>query len=245
MDTDPTRRFASRAAVYARHRPSYPRQVTELLEKECGLHAGSHVADIGCGTGLLAELFLECGCEVTGVEPNPEMRAAGEQYLERFPRFRCVAGRAEATTLPDASVDFVTAGQAFHWFDPAAARIEFARILRPEGHLALVWNERAAGGGFQADYDAMVRRYAPEITRIQHDDIDRVFGGRVWRLVEFDNRQDHDLEGLQGRLTSSSYAPQEGTPEHRVMLDALAALFDRYQSDGRVTLRYDTKVYFR
>lgn len=245
MGTDPIRRFAYRAEAYARFRPSYPREVTVLLREECGLSAASRVADIGSGTGLLAELFLELGCDVRGVEPNAGMRHAGESLLSRFPRFRSVEGRAEATTLPDASVEFVTAGQAFHWFDPAGARSEFERILTPAGHLVLVWNERAEGGGFQADYDAMVRRYAPEITRIDLNAINTVFGGPVWRLVEFENRQVFDLEGLQGRLTSSSYAPLPGTPGHREMLDALADLFGAHQADGRVTLRYDTKVYFR
>ncbi len=244
METDPTRRFSYRADVYARHRPSYPPGLTELLQKECGLGAESHVADIGCGTGLLAERFLELGCEVFGVEPNAEMRATGARLLDGYPLFHPVEGRAEATTLPAAAVDFVTAGQAFHWFDPAAARLEFARILRPGGHLVLVWNERAGGGGFQAAYDALVRRYAPEVNRIREQDIDRVFGGSAWRLVQLENRQVHDLAGLQGRLASSSYAPLEGAPGHREMLEALAELFAAWQVDGRVTLRYDTKIYF-
>jgi len=244
METDPTRRFTHRVDTYARHRPSYPREVTGLLRKECGLTADSRIADIGSGTGLLSELFLEEGCEVFGVEPNPEMRAAGARLLARYPRFHSVEGRAEATGLPDAGVDFVTAGQAFHWFDPTAAGREFARILKPGGHLVLVWNERAVRPGFQEAYDAVVRRYAPEISRIQHAAIDCVFGGPVWRLVEFENRQELDLEGLQGRLASSSYAPLPETPGHQQMLNALAELFAAHQSGGRITLLYDTKVYF-
>ena len=245
METDPTRRFSDRAAVYARHRPTYPRDVTRLLEIECGLTTDSRIADIGSGTGLLSELFLELGCEVFGVEPNREMREEGASLLARYPRFHSVEGRAEATTLPEASVDFVTAGQAFHWFDPVAARREFERIRKPGAHMVLVWNERAERPGFQAAYDVLVRRYAPEISRIRHDAIDAVFGGPVWRLVEFENRQELDLQGLQGRLTSSSYAPPAGDPRHQEMLDALAELFAAYQTEGRVTLLYDTKVYLR
>ena len=245
METDPTRRFSYRADVYARHRPSYPPGLTGLLQKECGLGAHSRVADIGCGTGLLAERFLELGCEVFGVEPNAEMRAAGARMLAGYPRFRPVEGRAETTTLPDAAVDFVTAGQAFHWFDAAAVHFEFGRIRKPGGHLVLVWNERAEGGGFQAAYDALVRRYAPEVNRIREEDITRVFGGPVWRLVKLENRQVLDLEGLQGRLASSSYAPLEGAPGHQEMLDALAEIFAAFQVDGRVTLQYDTLIYFK
>jgi SAM-dependent methyltransferase len=244
METDPTRRFTYRVDAYARYRPSYPPALTGLLETECGLSAQSRVADIGCGTGLLAERFLELGCEVFGVEPNAGMRATGARLLAAYPRFHPIEGRAEATTLPDAAVDFVSAGQAFHWFDAAAARIEFLRILKPGGHFVLVWNERAEAAGFQADYDALVRRYAPEINRIREQDIDRVFGGPVWRLVELENSQVLDLAGLQGRLASSSYAPLEGAPGHQQMLDALAELFAARQVDGRVTLRYNTKIYF-
>src|SRR5579862_2299669 len=113
METDSTRRFAYRSDAYARFRPSYPAGVTELLSRECGLNAASCLADVGSGTGLLAELFLTMGCEVFGVEPNAEMRASGERLLSGYPRFHSVEGRAESTTLADGSVDFVTAGQAF------------------------------------------------------------------------------------------------------------------------------------
>ena len=244
METDPTRRFTYRARCgHARFRPSYPAGVTALLQQECGLNPASRVADVGCGTGLLTELFLSFGCEVFGIEPNARMRETGAELLAAYPRFHSLDGRAEATTLAASSVDFVTAGQAFHWFDPAAARREFARILKPAGHLVLVWNERAEGPGFQAAYDRLVRRYAPEQNRIRHEDIDTVFGGPVWRLVELANRQVLDLEGLQGRLASSSYAPLAGTPGHQEMLDALADLFAAHQTEGHVTLLYDTKVY--
>jgi SAM-dependent methyltransferase len=245
MTPDPTKRFSARVDAYSRYRPSYPREVTALLERSCGLAPHSHIADIGCGTGLLAELFLALGCEVFGVEPNADMRHTAERLLGGKPRFHIAEGRAEATSLPAASVDFVTAGQAFHWFDAERARPEFQRILKPAGWLVLVWNERPpADSGFQADYDSIVRRYAPEITRIQEDAIDCVFGGRVWRLDKFPNQQRLDRAGLEGRLTSSSYAPLPGTPEHAVMVEALNALFDRYQEDGAVTLLYETSVYF-
>jgi SAM-dependent methyltransferase len=230
--------------AYSRYRPSYPPEVAALLARDCGLTADSRIADIGSGTGLLAELFLRCGCEVFGVEPNPDMRHAAERLLAGEARFRSVAGRAEATNLPDKSVDFVTAGQAFHWFDPGCARTEFRRIVRPGGWLALVWNERApANHGFQADYEAMVRRYAPEVLRIRADAIEQVFGGCAWRSEQFPNRQRLACAGLEGRLSSSSYAPLPGTPEHAVMREALGRLFDEYQSGGTVTLWYETKVY--
>src|SRR5437764_1020077 len=128
---DPTQRFSTRVDNYVKYRPGYPPAIVGLLEAECGLTPESVVADIGAGTGLLAELWLRHGNPVCGVEPNREMREAGARLLAAYPAFTSVDGTAEATTLPDQSVDFVTAGQAFHWFEPVAARREFARILRP------------------------------------------------------------------------------------------------------------------
>src|SRR5262245_49376869 len=114
---DSKQRFSNRVEDYVRCRPGYPAAVLDVLCEECGLRPESVVADIGSGTGLLAQMFLENGNLVYGVEPNAAMREAGEQWLERYPHFCSVAGSAEATTLPDAGVDFVVVGQAFHWFD--------------------------------------------------------------------------------------------------------------------------------
>src|SRR5271154_5572153 len=124
---DATQRFSSRVDNYVRYRPGYPPAVLELLKEECGLTAESVIADVASGTGIFTRLLLENGNRVFGVEPNAEMRRAGEEYLAAFPRFTSVAGTAEATTLPDHSVDIVTAAQAAHWFDRAKARREFVR----------------------------------------------------------------------------------------------------------------------
>lgn len=244
MHADPTQRFTERAGAYQRNRPSYPRGVVNLLERECGLRPDSLVADIGCGTGLLARLFLDYGCQVLGVEPNARMRAAAEESFAGEARFRSIEGRAEATTLPDTAVDFVTAGQAFHWFDPAGAHREFRRILRPEGWLVLVWNERRIEPGFQADYEEVIRKHAPETNRIREEAIEVVFGGPHWVLTELRNQQHHDLAGLKGRVASCSYAPLPEAAGYQPLMQALEALFAKHQQDGQVTMLYDTKVYW-
>lgn len=231
---------------YVRYRPSYPGEIITLLERDCGLSADSTVADIGSGTGLLAELFLECGCDVYGVEPNAEMRAAGENMLRSFPRFHSVDGRSEHTTLRPASVDFVTAGQSFHWFDPAATRIEFERILKPGGWVALVWNERrVADTRFLRGYEELLQRYAPDYSRVDHRKIDnaaveRFFGHDGWRATTFENRQYFDLEGLRGRMRSSSYVPLA----HEALDHELCELYRECEEDGRVAFLYDTKLYY-
>src|SRR5207248_11421403 len=141
MSADPTRRFSSRVADYIKYRPRYPQSVVELLRDECGLRHAAVVADVGSGTGILSELFLRNGNRVYGVEPNQEMREAGGRLLAAYDNFVSVEGRAEATTLDDRSVDFVTSGQALHWFERDAARREFVRILRPGGWVVAVWND--------------------------------------------------------------------------------------------------------
>ncbi len=109
-----------------------------MLREECGLTGASVVADVGSGTGILSRLFLKNGNRVFGVEPNREMREAGERLLGGYASFTSVPGTAEATTLRNGSVDLVTAGQAFHWFQAEETRREFARVLRPGGWAVLI-----------------------------------------------------------------------------------------------------------
>ena len=241
---DPTQRFSSRVEDYVRYRPTYPGGVTDLLSRECGWHAASRIADIGSGTGLLAGLFLDFGCEVFGVEPNPEMRQAGERLMAHRPRFHSVDGRAEATTLPDRSADFVTAAQAFHWFEPQRTRAEFDRILQPGGWVVLVWNERLTVPGFMAAYEDVVARYGPERPHVATHELAAFFGHSAWRLEKLPNRQEFDLEGLCGRFLSSSYAPLPGTPSNERLMEELRLLFEEHRANGRVTLLYETEIYF-
>lgn len=248
--SNPTERFTSRVENYVRYRPSYPHAAVELLAAECGLPREALVADIGSGTGLLAERFLAAGYRVVGVEPNAAMRAAGDQLLAGYPRFSSVAGTAEATTLADQSVDLVTAGQAFHWFDQPRARHEFARVLRPGGFVALIWNERRADSTpFLAEYEQLLRDYSPDYPVVNHRQIDEAtiavfFSPGSYALRSYENAQRFDLAGARGRLLSSSYAPEAGHPNHQPMLDALAASFERHQSGGTIAFEYDTKIYY-
>ncbi|HTX37240.1 MAG TPA: class I SAM-dependent methyltransferase [Bryobacteraceae bacterium] len=248
MEHDPAKRFSSRVADYVRYRPSYPAALVPWLARECGLTAQSVVADIGSGTGFFAALFLRHGCQVFGVEPNPEMRAAGEGLLAAEPRFRSLDGRAESTGLADRAVDFVTAGQAFHWFDRPAAQAEFRRILRPPGWVVLAWNERLVEGPFLEAYEAVLDRYSPEYRQVDHRRMDRgvleqFFGAGRWKEAAFPNEQRFDLAGLIGRMHSSSYAPAPGSEAYRGVNEELARVFAENQQDGLVAFRYLTKVY--
>ena len=247
--TDPTQRFSDRVADYVRYRPGYPPGVLEALRDRAGLDASTVVADVGSGTGISAELFLRNGNAVFGVEPNAEMRAAAERLLAGTGRFTSVNGTAEATTLPGASVGLVVAGQAFHWFRPAEARAEFARILRPGGYVALVWNVRRLGATpFLRDYEALLQRFGTDYREVSHRTVDvarleTFFSDEAFARDVFDNEQRFDLAGLTGRLLSSSYAPTARHPDHEPMLAELARLFEAHEAGGTVCLEYDTKVY--
>src|SRR5437867_8468442 len=165
-----TERFSNRVENYVRFRPRYPREVLELLKADCGLKPEAVVADAGSGTGFLAELFLANGNRVFGIEPNKEMREAGERWLQRYSRFSSIAATAEATTLPSQSVDFITAGQAFHWFDRERCREEFARILRPGGWVVLVWNDRRTEStAVLKDYEQLLLSYGTDYEQVNHE----------------------------------------------------------------------------
>ncbi len=249
--SDPTRRFSTRVGDYVRYRPSYPPAVIELLRRECGLTPGWTVADIGSGPGNLTRLFLEHGNRVYGVEPNREMRDAGEGLLGRYPGFTSVDGTAEATNLPDGSVELVAAGQAFHWFERDRARQEFRRILEPPRWVALIWNERrVAVTPFLEAYERLLETYGTDYAEVRHRDaadataLDAFFGPGGYGRASFENIQMFDLEGLRGRLLSSSYAPLSGQPGHGEMLDELRRIFEAHREGGAVAFEYDTNVYY-
>lgn len=221
-----------------------------MLREECGLTGASVVADVGSGTGILSRLFLKNGNRVFGVEPNREMREAGERLLGGYASFTSVPGTAEATTLRNGSVDLVTAGQAFHWFQAEETRREFARVLRPGGWAVLVWNERRTRSTpFLAAYERLLRAYGTDYEAVarQHADeesLARFFGPGGFGLRTLDNAQVFEFEGLRGRLLSSSYVPGPDHPDHGPMLEELGEVFQTHQSGGTVTVEYDTRVYY-
>lgn len=244
-----TSRFSDRVENYIRYRPGYPAEVVQLLKGTCGLVPEHVVADIASGTGIWTRMLLENGNRVNGVEPNAEMREAGERLLASFPRFVSVAGKAEATTLPDASVDFVTAAQAAHWFDRPAARREFKRILKPGGWLVLLWNERVVDGTpFLRDYEQLLLTYGTDYADVRHerttDAVNEFFDPAPYQEHAFPMRQEFDYAGLEGRLLSSSYAPGPGHPKHVPMLRELRSIFDQHAQHERVAVDYKTRVYF-
>ena len=246
--TNPIERFSNRVEDYLKYRPGYPIEILDPLRSECGLTADSVIADIGSGTGKLSEIFLQNGNHVFAVEPNSAMRLAAERILGDRERFKSVNGSAESTTLQGNCVDFVTAGQAFHWFDQQKTRIEFERILKPGGWVAIIWNERRLDSTpFLRAYEELLLKYGIDYKEVRHEntssEIANFFAPSELSVKSYESFQEFDFEGVKGRVSSTSYTPAPGTLASLRMLEALQEVFLQYAVNNRVVFEYDTRVY--
>lgn len=247
--SDPLTRFSSRSDNYAKFRPGYPAEVINILKHDCGLSETSVVADVGSGTGILSELFLQNGNPVVAIEPNAAMREVAERLLRRYEKFRSINAAAEATTLEPGSVDFITAAQAFHWFDRPRAKREFKRILKDAGWVVLLWNERRLDSTvFLRAYEDLLLRYGTDYEKVRHEkvtgEIAEFYSPQSFELQTLENAQHFNFESLKGRLLSSSYAPDQDHPNFAPMLEELENIFHANQKQGIVNFEYETKVYY-
>lgn len=243
-----TTRFSNRVEQYVKYRPAYPKEIISFLEKNVGLNSLFVIADIGSGTGISTKLFLENGNKVFAVEPNAEMRKKAEELLHQYDLFVSVNASAESTTLADASIDMIVAGQAFHWFDAQRTKTEFRRISKPHTHCVLMWNERLVESDFEKGYEQLLFDYGTDYTQVDHRNVSEqkiagFFEPNDFLLKVFPNKQVFDFEGVKGRLLSSSYVPDETHSNFSAMINALQKLFDKYEKNNTVEFNYETKVY--
>jgi SAM-dependent methyltransferase len=247
-DYQPTERFSGLAGSYSQYRPAYPAAALDFVMSRCGLNDRSVLVDLGCGTGISSRLFAARGIQVIGIEPNADMRqqAESESLPAGVPIPRYQSGRAEATRLSDASADAVLAAQAFHWFEPEATLREFHRILKPNGWVILLWNQRDESDPFTRAYGAGVRRLTDaEVFEPCHGKGDALLKSPLFEdgeLAFFSNEQVLDEISLLGRAFSVSYAPRDDASAKRYA-DELRDIFRGFQKDGRVTMRYETSVF--
>jgi SAM-dependent methyltransferase len=243
-------RFTGRVEAYRRYRSRYPREIIPLLIARCGLAPSSVVADIGAGTGMLAELFLAHGNQVLAIEPHPEMRAALEELAAQYARLSSLPGTAEQTGLPDQSVDFIAAGRAFHWFDHSRCRPEFLRILRPNGWMLIAGlGPRRGSEPVEQDYERLLEAhsvdYAAHRSRYAIGERAReFFGSEEVEKAEFPGLEDLSYQALEGRMLSLSVTPQPGDARFLAFQRDLQAYFEQYQLSGRIQLPTNCKLYF-
>jgi ubiquinone/menaquinone biosynthesis C-methylase UbiE len=258
MTIETTHRFADRVDNYVKYRPHYPQEMFDHLLSQHIITKNSVVADIGSGTGISTQPFLNLNLEVYAVEPNNEMREAAEKLLGDHKNFHSVNANAENTKLEDHSIDVIIVGQAFHWFDKELAKKEFKRILKPGGHVVLIWNDRrTTSTEFLRSYEDFLQLCGTDYKEVNHKNtqdkniFDAFFGeaclpDKQGKYTEkwFDNFQEVDLTGLKGRVLSSSYMPNEGHQDYEHMMYCLKKVFARYQQNNMVRLEYDTKIYY-
>jgi SAM-dependent methyltransferase len=251
MDT--LNRFSNRVENYIKFRPGYPADVILFLQEQGILQKKSVVADMGSGTGISAEMFLKQGNKVYGIEPNKEMREAAERLLKQYPDFHSINATAENTSLPAGTIDLIVSGQAFHWFDKQKCRAEFQRILRPNGTVVLMWNDRRTDSTqFLQAYEDFIKMFATDYLEVNHKNLDEkifndFFAGQdkgSYKMKAFTNYQYFDFEGLKGRILSSSYMPAEEHQDFNFMMSILKKIFNRFQENGKVTIEYDTKLFY-
>lgn len=248
MLTNPPERFTGRVESYRRYRPRYPAAIVDLLRRECGLSQDANVVDVAAGTGLLTEIFLAAGHPVTAVEPNAEMRAACSELERSYPKLRVVEGTAEETGLPARSADLITVAQAMHWFDLERTRAEFARVLKPEGCCAVIYNNRHPDSdAFHRAYERFMLEFGVDYESVKKQHVGRkrlvqFFAPAEMKCSTFTNAQSLDRDGFEGRILSSSYIPRPDHERFGEMKVALSKLFDEYQADGAVTIAYECVV---
>ena len=239
---NPQGRFSDRAEDYAKYRPSYPAAAIDSILEGLGNPLQLIVADIGAGTGISSRLLAERGISVLAIEPNPEMRQAALPH----PLVEFHNGSAENTNLPDASVDLVVCFQSFHWFDPTPTLLEFRRILKPTGRLAVVWNDRDRQDEFTQSYTRLIQIASnnhPAESRLIS--VDPLLASPLFPNVSchtFAYRQELNKDGLIGRAMSSSYIPCSGWVQQQLVSD-LEELYNRCNENGSVYLVYRTSVY--
>lgn len=241
-------RFTNKASVYAKFRPSYPRQFIDYLMREVGME-GKIIADVGAGTGILTRLLADKAQKVIVVEPNQEMLEVLKEHCRMCTNLTAWEGSAEDTGLPEQSVDFITVAQAFHWFDKERTKVEFQRILKQNGRVTLVWNSRSAENNFIKENDALLQRVCPEFrgfsggTGTESEQYGDFFANGYCEYRVFDNDRYLTLEEYLGGSLSASYAPLEGDRNYGDFIGGLEELFNKYSSGGKLLIPNKTYSY--
>jgi SAM-dependent methyltransferase len=241
-------RFTGRVEEYAKYRPGYPEQIISLLDNKIDFDEAKDVADVGCGTGRLSRLFLNNGNLVFGVEPNEEMRLMSENLLSKFINFISVDGTAEVTNLATSSVDVITVGQAFHWFDLKKTKKEFKRLLRKDGYVVIVWNERTNSSRLMKAVNNILNSLNQEHEEAEKNLVDKkllntFYGVEKVGSSTIPNYQMLDLAGLKGRIQSISYVPESGI-ENKKIMNEIKDVFEKHNNGGFVKIEYTTRVYY-
>lgn len=240
-------RFANRADNYTKYRPGYPLSIIPFLQEKIGLSGSWRIADIGAGTGIFSELLLKEGCEVVAVEPNAEMREKANHLLNQYPAFSLLDGSADKTGLETNSIDLIAVAQAFHWMEPVPTKQEFARILKPGGHILLLWNIRRDDSPFLRAYEGLRRKYGgnyhTQRNEVTDASLQAFFAPAPMTTHLIKHSQWLDYTAFEGLFLSSSFIPVDDETLCNNMLADLRQLFTNYEKDGLIEMEYEAKLY--
>lgn len=241
-----TQVFSAKVADYVASRPDYAGELFDELDRLlAGCTKPARIADVGAGTGLLTRDLLARGHDVLAVEPNDAMRAAADHFLGAHPRYRSVNAKAEAIPVADHSLDLVTAGTAFHWFDVPKARAECLRVLKPGGVVALTWNDRVLSDPFHQAFDEIAGEFGGDkrnalLAHESRDDVPALFGGSIVNKHAWPHAHVLDMLGVASLLFSRSYMPPRDSADGQRVVAAVRAVFERMASNGKLIVRYNT-----
>ena len=244
----PIERFSPLVENYAKYRPGYPEQILFTLEKHFGINNEKIIADIGSGTGQLSKLFVNKYYQTYGIEPNAAMRMVSINEFATYLNFKAIKGTAEQTFLYSESIDLIVAGQSFHWFDNEMSKIEFNRILKHKGIIALIWNERKNETEFMQRYERLLQKHCSNYKINNHKEYDyrkikELFSEKKVDLFIFENQQKMDFTAFIGRLKSCSYCPSENDKHYAFLMRGMNKLYENYKCEENITIEYNTLMF--
>jgi len=238
-------KFNGKSIVYSKFRPDYPNELIMDMISENKLKEDSIVADIGSGTGIMTKKLLDHGFKVFAVEPNTEMRKVAEDKLEKYKHFIPVEGSAENTTLLKSSVDFITVAQAFHWFDLKRFQKECQRILKIDGKVAIISNERMTTS-INQEIEVAYKRFCPDFNGFSNglnnsqEIYDRFFKEN-YSVKIYENPLSYNKNDFIGRHLSSSFSLTKDDKYYPNLVEALSSIFEKYSKNGIVAVPNLTK----
>ena len=246
MEIDVKTRFTKVVNEYEKYRPGYPAEAVGYLTDN-GIVKDSIIAEAGSGTGIFTELIIDKCKHIYAIEPNDEMRSIADLKLKNKKNYSSVDAVAENTTLKTSSIDFIIAAQSFHWFDIEVTMNEFKRILKENGKLILIWNRRIDDKLFMRQYEEIIKKYSRDYNKVNHRLIsDEIIEGLFksnYKKKSFANYQEFDLQGLVGRMSSSSYSLKKEDDGYDVLIEELKELFIKHEKDGKIRFDYNTEIY--
>jgi ubiquinone/menaquinone biosynthesis C-methylase UbiE len=232
--------YSLKAEQYARYRWDYSAPAIQFIHERAHINAHTRMADIGSGTGILTQHFVERVRFIAAIEPDASMRAWAERSLGQYPAFHSISACAEKIPLPDHSMDVIVVGQAIHWFAPTLAQPEFCRILNSAGSLVVIWNQPTEQQLGHSLHDVCSAENGWELSNPARQPVDLAiyFGHGAFTRQEYKVTQKQTWEQFLGALCSDSHAPAADHPAFTRFTAAAQRVFDQRSVDGELTSTY-------